>query len=36
MDAGFVALKEPGDVDAFIAECRKLRFWDREALVHAV
>jgi catalase len=29
LDAGFVPLKAAKDCDAFVAECRKLRFWDR-------
>ena len=29
------ALKADGDCDAFVAACRKLRFWEREAKVHA-
>jgi catalase len=36
MDAGFVALKGPTDVKTFVRACRKLRFWEREANVHAV
>ena len=36
MDGGFVALKTAADAKAFIHTCGKLRFWDREALVHAV
>jgi catalase len=30
LDAGFVSLGRPQDAKAFIAECRKLRFWGRE------
>ncbi len=29
LDAGFVPLKAAKDCDAFVAQCRKLRFWDR-------
>ncbi|MHB1560770.1 MAG: catalase [Isosphaeraceae bacterium] len=29
VDAGFLPLDRPGDCDAFVAACRKLRFWDR-------
>ena len=29
LDAGFVALKTAKDCAAFVAQCRKLRFWDR-------
>jgi catalase len=36
MDAGFVQLNRPEDVQAFIASCRKLRFWEREPKVHAI
>jgi catalase len=36
MDGGFVALKAVADAKTFIHACRNLRFWDREALVHAV
>ncbi len=36
MDEGFVALKEPADAKAFIKACGALRFWAREAKVHAV
>ena len=36
MDAGFVALKGAADVTAFLAACRAVRFWAREAKVHAV
>ena len=35
-DGGFVALKQPADAKRFIDACRKLRFWEREAEVHAV
>ena len=31
LDEGFVALGTAGDCDAFVAACRKLRFWDRQA-----
>ncbi|WP_315854065.1 catalase [Gemmata palustris] len=30
-DEGFVPLNKAGDCDAFVAACRKLRFWDRAA-----
>jgi len=33
LDGGVVALDGPSAVDGFIAQCRELRFWDREALV---
>jgi catalase len=36
MDGGFVALKSAADAKGFLAACRKLRFWEREAKVHAV
>jgi len=36
MDAGMVLLKGPADAKAFVTQCRKLRFWAREAKVHAV
>jgi catalase len=36
MDGGFVALKSAADAKRFVAACRKLRFWEREAKVHAV
>jgi catalase len=36
MDGGFVALKSAADAKSFIEACRKLRFWEREAKVHAV
>ncbi len=36
MDDGFIALKSAADAKKFITACRKLRFWDREAKVHAV
>jgi catalase len=35
-DGGFVALKQPADAKRFVDACRKLRFWEREAKVHAV
>ena len=31
LDEGFVPLKTAGDCAAFVAACRKLRFWDRTA-----
>ena len=30
LDEGFVPLNKAGDCNAFVAACRKLRFWDRE------
>lgn len=36
MDGGFVALKSAADAKHFLQACRKLRFWEREAKVHAV
>jgi catalase len=35
-DEGVVALKSAEDADAFIAQCRGLRLWQRESQVHAV
>ncbi|HVW91778.1 MAG TPA: catalase [Devosia sp.] len=35
-DGGFLELKGPDDIDAFLELCAKLRFWEREARVHAV
>jgi catalase len=35
-DAGCIALSSTSDAKKFITACRKLRFWDREANVHAV
>jgi catalase len=29
MDEGFLPLNKAGDADAFLAACRKVRFWDR-------
>ncbi|MGF1627429.1 MAG: catalase [Alphaproteobacteria bacterium] len=31
LDAGCIALSGTRDAEAFVASCRKLRFWDREA-----
>ncbi len=31
IDEGFVSMNKPADAAAFIAACRKLRFWDRAA-----
>ena len=31
LDEGFVPLNKAGECDAFVATCRKLRFWDRAA-----
>ena len=36
MDSGCVPLKGPTDAKTFLKACRKLRFWEREAKVHAV
>ena len=36
MDGGFVALKSAADAKKFLQACRRLRFWEREAKVHAV
>ena len=36
MDEGCMALNKPVDAAAFIKACGKLRFWAREAAVHAV
>jgi catalase len=36
MDGGFVALRKPADAKAFLEACRGVRFWEREAQVHAV
>jgi catalase len=36
MDEGVIALKAPSDAKRFVEACRKLRFWEREAKVHAV
>ena len=36
MDGGFIALKRPADAAGFIEACRRVRFWEREAKVHAV
>lgn len=35
-DGGFVALKNAKDAKAFVQACRQLRFWEREAKVHAI
>jgi len=35
MDAGFMELKGAKDAQAFVTACRKLRFWEREPMVHA-
>jgi catalase len=35
-DGGFLALSKPADAERFIKLCAKLRFWEREASVHAV
>jgi len=36
MDEGFVALKGAADARRFLEACRSLRYWQREAKVHAV
>ncbi len=36
IDAGIVALTDAADMKKFITTCRKLRFWEREAKVHAI
>jgi catalase len=36
MDDGMVALKRAADVKGFVAKLGELRFWEREARVHAV
>lgn len=36
VDGGVIELKSGKDADGFVAACRKLRFWDREASVHSV
>ncbi|MBB2188878.1 catalase [Gluconacetobacter azotocaptans] len=36
MDGGILPLAKAGDVAAFVAACRALRFWERESRVHAV
>ncbi len=35
-DDGFLMLRKPGDAKTFVEMCRELRFWPREAKVHAV
>jgi catalase len=35
-DGGFVALKSAKDAKAFVQACRQMRFWEREAKVHAI
>ena len=35
-DEGCLALGSAGDAEAFVAACRKLRFWSREARVKQV
>jgi len=35
IDGGFVALKGAADAQSFLKACGKLRFWEREAKVHA-
>jgi catalase len=36
LDEGCIAIKKPAGAKAFIAACGELRFWPREAKVHAV
>lgn len=36
MDGGFVPLQGAGDAERFLAACRAIRFWEREAMVQAV
>ncbi len=36
VDGGVIELKSGKDADGFVASCRKLRFWEREASVHSV
>jgi catalase len=36
MDEGIIALKSAADAKRFVEVCRTLRFWQREAKVHAV
>jgi catalase len=36
MDGGTIALSSAADAQGFIQACRALRFWEREAKVHAV
>ena len=36
MDGGTIALSSAADAQDFIQACRALRFWEREAKVHAV
>ncbi|PPQ30995.1 catalase HPII [Rhodopila globiformis] len=36
MDEGMIALNSAADARRFVEACRKLRFWQREARVHAV
>jgi catalase len=36
IDEGFFALQKPADAKTFIQLCGQLRFWEREAKVHAV
>ena len=36
MDEGFVALKTAADARRFVEMCRQVRYWEREAKVHAV
>jgi hypothetical protein len=31
LDDGFIAIGSAKDTSKFIQECRKLRFWDRQA-----
>lgn len=36
VDDGFIPLRQAADAQAFLSACRPLRFWAREAQVHAV
>jgi catalase len=35
-DGGCLLLQKPSDAKVFVQTCRQLRFWEREAAVHAV
>ena len=36
LDGGCIAIGSPDDATAFVAECRALRFWEREAMLKPV
>ena len=36
MDSGILGLRTATDAKSFLAACRKLRFWEREAKVQVV